>query len=198
MLKTKEIDALKKHYQSYLGDFEVLDFNPSQGMPFKPQLILSRPNKIHNYNVVATIGLSNVKFKGTYTNFEIIMLLDSKWKFKLDNMNHSWPLELMHKISNLIYLTDSKMGYGQYFINDSNKTFSPLTDMGVALLGIPAMLDKKFFEMKSGKKTVNFFVLTTATFEELKIIKKIGGINFIQRYLLPEGESGFIIHNNKL
>ncbi|MBO5910535.1 MAG: suppressor of fused domain protein [Clostridia bacterium] len=198
MLKDKELDALIKHYNTYLGDIEILEYEPIKDMMFKPQLIISAPNEQHPYYVVATVGLSEVKLKGTYTNCELIMLLDEKWKFKLDNINHNWPLELLHKISNMIYLTNTTIGYGQYFINDSGKTFCPLTDMGVALLGIPAMLDKKFFELKSGKKPVNFFVLTTATFDELKLIKHMGGINFIQRYLLPEGESAFIVKNNKL
>ncbi|MBQ7880463.1 MAG: suppressor of fused domain protein [Clostridia bacterium] len=198
MLKDKELDALIKHYNDYLGDIEMLEYTPSKNMMLKPQLILSRPNQMHQYNVIATVGLSEVKLKGSYTNCEIIILLDKDWKFKLDSINHNWPLELMHKISNIIYLTDSKVGYGQYFINDGNKTFCPLTDMGVALIGVPAMLDKKFFEMKNGKKSTNFFVVTTATFEELKLIKHIGGINFIQRYLLPEGEDAFIVHNNRL
>ena len=198
MLKDKELDALIKHYNDYLGDIEMLEYTPSKNMMLKPQLILSRPNQMHQYNVIATVGLSEVKLKGSYTNCEIIILLDKDWKFKLDSINHNWPLEFMHKISNIIYLTDSKVGYGQYFINDGNKTFCPLTDMGVALIGVPAMLDKKFFEMKNGKKSTNFFVVTTATFEELKLIKHIGGINFIQRYLLPEGEDAFIVHNNRL
>lgn len=198
MLKDKELDALIKHYSTYLGDIEMLEYTPSKDMMFKPQLILSRPNKMHNYYVVATVGLSELKFKGTYTNCEMIMLLDENWKFRLDNINYNWPLELIHKISNMIYLSANEIAYGQYFINDGNKTFCPLTDMGVALIGVPAMLDKNFFELRSGKKITNFFVLTTATFDELKLIKHIGGINFIQRYLLPEGESAFIVHNNKL
>ena len=198
MLKDKELDALVKHYTTYLGDVEILDYNPTKNMMFKPQLILSRPTEHRPYYVVATVGLSEVKLKGSYSNCELIMLLDEKWKFKLDNINHNWPLELIHKISNVIYLTDAEVGYGQYFINDNNKPFCPLTDMGVALIGVPAMLDKKFFEMKIGKKTTNFFILTTATMDELKLIKHIGGINFIQRYLLPEGEDAFVVRNNKL
>ena len=167
-------------------------------MPLKPQLIVSHANEYRPYNIVATVGLSEVKLKGTYTNCELIMLLDEDWKFKMDNANHTWPFELINKIANVIYLSSDPVGYGQYFINDNNQTFCPLTDMGVALLGVPAMLDKRFFELKSGRKTVNFFVLTTATFDELKLIKRIGGINFIQRYLIPEGENAFITRNNKL
>ena len=199
MLKDKDLDALIKHYSKYLGEIDVVEYTPTKDMMFKPQLIVSKPNSIHpSYYVVATVGVSELKLKGAYTNCELIMLLDPKWKFKLDSQNNNWPLELLHKISNMIYLTDSEVGYGQYFINENNKTFSHMTDMGVALLGIPAMLDKKFFEMRSGKKAVNFFVLTTATFDELKLIKHMGGINFIQRYLLPEGETAFIVRNNKL
>ena len=167
-------------------------------MPFKPQLVVSRANKFHDYNVVATIGVSDIKLNGgAYTNCEFVMLLDKKWKFKLDNQNYTWPLELVHKISNILRSTNFEMGYGKYFINDSDKTFSPNTDMGVALIGIPAMLDKRFFELKMGKKYVNFFIITTATVDELKLIKHMGGINFMQRYLLPEGEDAFIIRNNR-
>lgn len=197
-MKEKEINALIEHYKSNLGEFEVLDFVPSKDMPFKPQLILSRPNKNHDYNIVATVGVSDLKLKGTYTNCEFVILLDKKWKFKLDNINHNWPLELLHKISNIMYLTDTEVGYGKYFINDGNKTFCPTTDMGVALIGVPAMLDTRFFELKCGKRSTNFFIITTATFDELKLIKHIGGINFIQRYLIPEGEEAFILRNNKL
>ena len=198
-MKEKEINAIFEHYRANLGDFEVLDFTPSQNLPFKPQLILSRPNKLHDYNVIATIGVSDIKLKGgAYTNCEFVVLLDKKWKFKLENINYNWPLELIHKISNIIYLTDTEMGYGKYFINEGNKTFSPTTDMGVALIGVPAMLDSRFFELKSGKKFVNFFIITTATVDELKLIKHMGGINFIQRYLLPEGEDAFILKNNKI
>ncbi len=198
MLKDKEMDAIIEHYNTYLGDIELLEYSPTQDMRFKPQLIMSPPNDVRPYYVVATIGLSEAKLKGTYANCELVMLLDKKWKFKLDMCNHNWPLELIHKISNFIYFSKDEVKYGQYFINENNKTFCPLSDMGVALLGIPAMFDKKFFEMRNGKKATNFFVLTTATFEELKLIKHMGGINFIQRYLLPEGESAFVVRNNKL
>lgn len=197
MLKDKELNDLIKHYSKYLGDVELLKYETTKEMPFKPQLILSKPNSMHQYYVVATVGVSELKLRGTYTNCEFIILLDEDWKFKLDNVNYNWPLELAHKISNIIYLTDSEVGYGKYFINENNKTFSPSTDMGVALVSVPAMLNKRFFEMKSGKKSVNFFTLTPATFNELKLIKHIGGINFIQKFLLPEGESAFIVRNNE-
>ena len=197
-MKERELNAITEHYKSNLGEFEALNYTPSKDMPFKPQLILSRPNKYHDYNVVATIGMSDVKLKGgAYTNCEFVMLLDKNWKFKLDNVNHNWPLELINKISNVFYVTDTEMGYGKYFINENEKPFSPTTDMGVALIGIPAMLDTRFFELKSGKKYINFFIITTATLDELKLIKHMGGINFMQRYLLPEGEDAFIIRNNR-
>ena len=198
MLKDKELNALIKHYKKCLGDIEVIEYTPAKDMMFKPQLILSKANARHPYHVVATVGLSELKLKGAYTNCELIVLLDEKWKLKFESKNYNWPLELLLKISNMTYLTDGAINYGQYFINDNNKTFSPLTDMGIALIGIPAMLDKNFFEMRSGKKTVNFFTLATATLDELKLIKHMGGINFIQRYLLPEGESAFIIRNSKI
>ena len=197
-MKEKELNALIKHYKDNLGEFEVLDYTPTKEMPFKPQLIMSRPNSRHDYYIVATIGVSDVKLKGSYTNCEFVVLLDKNWKFKFDNVNHNWPLELLHKISNIVYLTDVEVGYGKYFINDGNKTFSPTSDMGVALIGVPAMLETRFFELRCGKKNTNFFIITTATLEELKLIKHIGGINFIQRYLLPEGEEAFILKNNRI
>ncbi len=197
-MKEKEISAILEHYKSNLGEIELLEYTPSKDMPFNPQLILSRPNKLHNYNIIATIGVSDIKMKGTYSSCEFVMLLDKKWKFKLDNINHNWPLDLIHKISNIVYLTDENIGYGKYFINENNQTFCPTTDMGVALIGVPAMLDTRFFELKVGKKTTNFFVITAATLDELKLIKHIGGINFIQRYLLPEGEEAFILRNSKI
>ena len=197
-MKNKGVDAIIEHYKSNLGEIELLNYTPSKNMPIKPQLILSRPNKFHDYNVIASVGLSGAKLKGIYSSCEFVILLDKNWKFKLDNLNYSWPLELVHKICNIVYLTDTEVGYGKYFINENNQTFCPTTDMGVALIGIPAMLDARFFELKNGRKTTNFFVITTATVDELKLIKHRGGINFIQRYLLPEGEDAFILRNNKM
>ena len=194
-MKEKVLSAIIEHYKSNFGEIEMVDFKPSKNMPLKPQLILSRPNKHHDYNIIATLGVSDVKLKGLYSNCEFLVLLDKDWKFKLDNVNHNWPLDLLHKISNIIYLTNTEVGYGKYFINDNNTPFSPTTSMGVAILSLPAMLDPRFFELKVGKKTKNFFVITTATFEELKLIEHIGGINFVQRYLLPEGEEAFILQD---
>ena len=193
-MKEKEKKTLLEHYKLYLGDFETLDFAPNNELPFIPKLIISHPNKFHDYYVVATVGVSDLKLKGrAYTNCEFVVFLDKSWKVKFDNPNYNWPLELIHKISNIIYLTDTEIGYGKYFINEGNKTFSPITDMGVALIGIPVMMDTRFFEFKLGKKLVNCFVVVTATLKELKLIKHIGGINFIQHYLLPEGEEAFIL-----
>ncbi|MFQ6724269.1 MAG: suppressor of fused domain protein [Clostridia bacterium] len=198
-MKEKLLNAIREHYKSNLGEFEVLNYTPTKDMPFKPQLILSRPNKLHDYNVIATLGVSDIKLKGgTYNNCEFILLLDKNWKFSFDSINNNWPMELVHKISNILYLTDSEMGYGKYFINEGDKPFCPLTDMGIALVGIPAMFETRFFELKHGKKYINFFIITTATFDELKLIKHIGGISFIQRYLLPEGENAFILRNDKI
>lgn len=197
-MKTKELKAIIDHYNSNLGECEILDYKTSKDMPFKPKLILSRANKFRDYNVVATIGLSELKLKGIYPNCEFVVLLDKKWKFNFDNINSNWPLELLHKICNIIYLTDTEVGYGKYFINENNATFCPTTDMGVALIGVPAMFDTRFFDLKVGKKNVNFFIITAATFDELKLIKHMGGINFIQRYLLPEGEEAFILRNSKI
>ncbi len=197
-MKDKELKELINHYNTFLGEVEQIQFTPDKQMPLKLDFVLSRATEFRPYNIVGTMGLSEIKLKGIYENCEIIMLLGEEWKFKLKNLNNNWPFELVNKIANAVYLSDTELGYGKYFINEDNKTFSPLTDMGVALIGIPAMLDRKFFELKSGKKKINFFLLITATFEELKLIKKIGGINFIQRYLLPEGESAFVIHNNTL
>lgn len=196
-MKEKELNALIEHYKSNLGEFDVLDYEPNKDMPIKPQLILSKPNKFHDYYVVATVGVSDIKLKGLYKNCEFVILLDKKWKAKLDDIKYSWPLELIHKITNVVHLTNTEVGYGKYFINDGNKTFSSTTDMGVALIGVPAMFETRFFELQNGKKTTNFFILTTATFDELKLIKHVGGINFIQRYLLPEGEDAFIIRSSR-
>lgn len=197
MLKDKELQSLIDHYSTFLGGIEEMEFTPSKNMPLKPKLVLSKANKYRPYNVVATVGMSEVKLNGTYSNCELMVLLDEKWKFN-NNPAYQWPFELLNKIANAVCLSESEFGYGQYFINDGDKPFGPLTDMGVALIAVPAMFDRHFFELKSGKKTTNFFILTMATFEELKLIKRMGGITFIQRYLLPEGEDAFIIHNNKL
>lgn len=193
-MKDKELKALISHYNNCLGDVELLEYNSIKKSKFKPQFVLSRPNKFHDYNVVATVGLSDVKLKGLYNSCELVVFLDKKWKFSLDNIKWSWPLELLNNICNEISSTKPEIGYGKYFENDNKQTYSPTTNMSVAILGIPAMFDVKLFEFWNGKKRTNIFVLTTATTDELKLIKKIGGINFIQHYLMPEGEEAFIFH----
>ena len=194
-MKDKELKALINHYKDCLGDIELLEYEPIKKRKFNPQLILSRPNKMHDYNVVATVGLSDIKLKGLYNNCELAIILEKNWKFKLDNVKWSWPFELLNIVCNQISAKKSEIGYGKYFENEKHQTFSPTTSMSVAILGIPAMFDVKFFELWNGKKRTNFFIVTTATNDELKIIKKIGGINFIQHYLMPEGEEAFVFHS---
>lgn len=197
MLKDKEWQALIEHYSKFLGEWEYLDFTPSKNMPVKPKLVLSRASKLRPYNVVATAGMSGIKLHGTYSSCELVILLDEKWKFN-NSAIYSWPLDLIHKIVNAICLSDGEFGYGQYFINENCKPFGSLTEMAVALMAVPAMFDKGFFELRCGKKKTNFFVLTLATVEELKLIKRMGGVGFIQRYLFPEGETAFVVHNDKM
>ena len=36
MLKDKELNALIKHYNTYLGDVEMLEYTPSKNMPLVP------------------------------------------------------------------------------------------------------------------------------------------------------------------
>lgn len=194
-MKDKDLKLLISHYKDCLGDIELLDYNPIKQRKFNPQLILSRPNKLHDHNIVATVGLSEVKLKGLYNNCELVIILDKKWKFKLDNIKWSWPLELLNFVCNQINSKKPEIGYGKYFENEKKQTFSPTTNMSVALLAIPAMFDIKLFEFWNGKKRTNIFVVTTATSDELKLIKKIGGINFMQHYLMPEGEDAFVFHN---
>lgn len=196
-MKDKELQSLINHYATFLGDVEELNFTPSKDMPLKPNLILSRASDDRPYHVVGTVGMSEVKLDGTYSNCELIILLDKKWKFN-SSIIYTWVFELLHKIANAICLSDGEFGYGQYFISENGQPFAPSTEMGVALMAVPAMLDRKFFEMHYRKKTTNFFVVTLATFDELKLIKRMGGVGFIQRYLLPEGESAFVTHNDKL
>lgn len=192
-MKNKEVDVVIKHYESNLGAIELLEFEPSKEMKFKPQLVLSRPNKYHDYNVVATLGMSDIKLKGIYSNCEFLILLDKNWKFKLDNINYNWPLDLLHKICNTICNQKLEVGYGKYIVNDDEKTYCRGTNMCTSVMCLPAMFDPRFFQLKMGKKYKNFFVITTATVDELNIIKHLGGINFVQRYLLPEGEDAFIL-----
>lgn len=194
-MKDNDFKTLINHYKESLGDIELLEYNPIKRGKFTPKFVLARPNQFHDYNVVATVGLSDVKLKGLYKNCELLILLDEKWKFKLDNVKWSWPLELLNTLCNEIGSKKPELGYGKYFENTKHETYSPTTNMSVSILGIPAMFDVKFFEFWNGKKHTNFFVVTTATNSELNIIKKIGGINFIQHYLMPEGEDAFVLDN---
>ena len=194
-MKDKDMKLLISHYKDCLGDIELIEYNPIKKRKFNPQLILSRANKLHDYNVVATVGLSDTKLKGLYNNCELAIVLDKKWKFNLDNIKWSWPFELINFVCNQIVAKKPEIGYGKYFENEKKQTFSPTTNMSVALLAIPAMFDVKLFEFWNGKKRTNVFIITTATNDELKIIKKIGGINFMQHYLMPDGADAFMFHS---
>lgn len=198
MLKQKEISGLMSHYERFLGPVEELQFPIDSTEPSNLKFLLSRATEERNYHIISTIGLSDIKSSGCYPYSELIIMLDPKWKFKLDNPNYTWPLDVLNKIYEAIANKDVHIKYGQYFANDKNRTFSALTDMGVAVVALPYMLNNKFFEFKNFKRKTTFFLITCATLEELKLIKGIGGINFIQRYLLPEGESSFVLHNKKI
>ena len=62
-MKDKDLKLLISHYKDCLGDIELLEYKSIQNRKFNPQFILSRPNKLHDYSVVATVGLSDTKLK---------------------------------------------------------------------------------------------------------------------------------------
>jgi len=49
-----------------------------------------------------------------------------------------------------------------------------------------------------GFNKVDFYLVTTATYREYPIVKKMGGDNFIKDYLLEDGDlENLVIFNNK-
>lgn len=199
-MKTKERLLIEEHYAKYLGDkisrYKPLDKN--NDLPVDVEYIISRATRDCPYNVIATLGMSEYKNAGVYKYTELIMLLDEDWKLISPETRYNWPYTLLKKLANIPYLTKTEIKYGSYFINENNKPFDSSCEMCGAVVGLPINFDQRFFTLEINKrKTINFFLVTTATKNEISLLKKMGGINFIQSYLLSDGEDGLVVYSER-
>lgn len=189
-----------KHLEKYVGSKVTLVKNiKGEEMALGFDLAVFRANVGRPYHIISTVGLSNFKMVGKHKFVEMIIYLDKDWNLFSEEERYSWVYTLIQRLSTAFYVSERSIEYGQVFLTEGSNTFSPHTEMNSAILFYPVGLDNDMYTLKLGfNKKVNFMLITTATYKEYSIVRKLGGLAFVQDYLLEDGDiDNLVIFNKK-
>jgi len=177
--------SLTKHFKDEKTkmEFDLAFFHANRGRP---------------YHIVATVGISKYKMMGKSKRAEFILYLDKNWNLFSEDEQYSWVYKMMAEVASGFYVSGREVGYGQTYVSLGANTFSPVTEMNSAILYYPVGLDNDSWKLKvSFSKKVDFYLLTTATYREYAIVRKIGGLSFVNNYLLEDGDLNNLVVFNK-
>jgi len=189
-----------KHLEHYIGAKAVLRKTIKErknGLGF--DLVFFRANHARPYHIVSTIGLSDYKMKGKSKRVEFIFYLDKRWDLFSNDEEYNWIYKLIGEIAFAFKNSKRAISSGQCFYTEGSNTFSKYTEMSSAIFYYPLGLDNDSWSLKlSMFSKIDFYLLTTSTYKEYPIVKKMGGGNFIEEYLLEDGDlENLVIFNTK-
>ena len=196
----EESIKILKHLEHYIGSKAVLRKTVKEsknGLGF--DLVFFRANHARPYHIVSTIGLTNSKFRGKSKRVEFIFYLDKRWDLFSTDEEYNWIYKLISQIAFAFYESKRAISSGQCFFTEGSNTFSKFTEMNTAIFYYPLGLDNDSWNLKlSFASKLDFYLITTATYKEYPIVKKMGGSNFIKEYLLEDGDlENLVIFNTK-
>lgn len=187
------------HLEKYVGaKITMTKHFVSNDKSLEFDLAFFRANRGRPYHIVSTIGLSELKMTGKHKRVEFVIYLDKDWNLFSDKEEFSWVYSMLCRIAKGFYNAKRDMSYGQTYLTTGSNTFSPYTEMNSAILYCPVGIDRAGWKMKVGfNKKIDFFLITTATYREYAIIRRLGGLSFVDQYLLEDGDLEHLVIFNK-
>lgn len=208
-LKNKDIFEIENHYKRFFEDVGAKDSGlvihelVSDGMHI--DIVHYLPTEKFPYHILATLGMSGYKMKGTPRNrMELIMLLPKDWKLEKDDLDKEenyWPIRVLKEASRLPYSSNSFFDISHTFSLDADfKPFDACTDMCVGLVTYPTFLNPNVFYLTYGKifkKTVSFMCLTTLNKEEFNKKQELGYDRYFEEVLHSDGLDTLVVKNHR-
>ena len=193
-------NTIIKHLEKYVGSKVTITKTikaEEYGLGF--DLVVFRANIGRPYHILSTVGLYKYKMSGQYKHIELMCYLDKDWNLFSEDEKYTWIYYLMQQLSTAFFVSERNLEYGQVYLTEGSNTFCPATEMNSAILFYPIGLDNDMYTLKLGfGKKVNFFLVTCATYKEYSIVRRMGGLSFVQDYLLDDGDvDNLVIFNKK-
>ena len=170
--------AVEKHLHKFFCDNEITIFHELESPDFHLDIYAIKPNKVRDYIIVMTNGISSVPLKTpdqkTSPYIELCILLPGTWELKGDNWKkpkNYWVIELLKNAGRFPFHNDAWLSYGHTIQED---TLFYGTEFSSVLLIESPSLPLPFQKIKYGKNTINLLTLFPLYAEELEFIQKNG------------------------
>ncbi len=191
-------NLIVKHLEKYIGSKVTMTKTiPAEEYGLGFDLVIFRANVGRPYHILSTVGLYKYKMSGKYKNIELMCYLDKDWNLFSEEEKYTWIYKLLQQLSTAFLVAERNLSYGQVYLTEGSNTFCPTTEMNSAILYYPIGIDNDMWTMKVGFKKINFFLVTCATYKEYSIVRKMGGLQFVQEYLLEDGDLDNLVVFNK-
>lgn len=191
-------NLIVKHLEKYIGcKVTMTKTIPAEEYGLGFDLVIFRANVGRPYHILSTVGLYKYKMSGKYKNIELMCYLDKDWNLFSEEEKYTWIYKLLQQLSTAFWVAERNLSYGQVYLTEGSNTFCPTTEMNSAILYYPIGIDNDMWTMKVGMKKINFFLVTCATYKEYSIVRKMGGLQFVQEYLLEDGDLDNLVVFNK-
>ncbi len=210
-LKLKDMIEIQNHYKKYFEEIGAKDsgviiheLDTKDGMHV--DFVHYLATEEFPYQIIATMGMSGYKMKGTpHNRMELIMLLPKDWKFDEESIHkeeYFWPFRTLTLATRLPLYNDTFLAVGHTFSIDEDYTpFAPCTDMCAGFITQPYFCypQVRFLEYgKLFKRKVYFACFTTLNKEEFDLEKKIGFDEFFNKQLEKEnGYDDIVVQNHR-
>ncbi len=192
-------NLIVKHLEKYIGGKVTMTKTiPAEEFGLGFDLVVFRANNGRPYHILSTVGLYKYKMSGKYKNIELMCYLDKDWNLFSEEEKYTWIYKLLQQLPTAFLVAERNLSYGQVYLTEGSNTFCPTTEMNSAILYYPIGIDNDMWTMRVGLKKINFFLVTCATYKEYSIVRKMGGLQFVQDYLLEDGDfDNLVIFNKK-
>lgn len=193
----ENIDAISNHIETHIGPIESV-FHEILSDQVHIDVHWVKPTSKNPFHVLVTSGMSdkamNVPAEIDAPKYlELFVLLPPDWKIEAKNHetmenvfsdeNAYWPIRWLKTIARFPHSYNTWVGWGHTIPNGENADpFADSTKLGCMMLLPSFMLPESFFELKTDKKTINFFCLLPLYKEEMDFKLKNGSNKLLEKF----------------
>ena len=189
-MKTKEMDKLIKHFDTYFEQDDSMVLHPVVDAGLHIDVLMYKPNKKYPFWKLVTMGASDYKMPSVPNTVglhnEYIMFVDSEIDLT-DKDVLSWYYENLLTVATYAYFNKTHITFGHSFEWKPEKTDE---EMIAAFIEFPQIIGTtQILKCKLGlMKTVACLQVVLLNKKELEKLMEIGPIAFSD-YLYPEDDS---------
>ena len=170
------------HFEETLGlsidDAEFLITPPADDERYSIDIAIFPPSEDCPYYLATTVGLSCYKFNPMFARCELFMVLPKNYKINMDKEDNSWPIDILHEFSYLLFYNKMTPIPNQVYkvLEDGHFKSTKATDIIVVY---PEMFDLDVLDEEIEGTFTRFFQVVPITPEQTQKAEEIGVRRFI-------------------